>query len=50
MARPTYGKVFKTRKGRVGRYVYVKGRRVGFESTSLKAAKRRQYRANKKKW
>lgn len=30
MARVTYGKTFKTRRGRVGRYKYINGRKVGF--------------------
>ena len=30
MARITYGKTFRTRRGRVGRYKYINGRKVGF--------------------
>ena len=33
MARIQYGRTFKTRKGRVGRYKYVNGRRVAFISS-----------------
>lgn len=29
----TYGKTFRTRKGRLGRYKYVNGRKVGFVSS-----------------
>lgn len=36
--RTTYGKKFRTRKGRYGHYVYKNGRRVGFKS-----ARRRRY-------
>jgi len=32
MARTTYGKTFRTRRGRLGRYKYVNGRRVSFVS------------------
>lgn len=32
MARKKYGRVFRTRAGRLGRYVYVGGRRVAFET------------------
>jgi hypothetical protein len=41
MARKKYGRVFKTRAGRIGRYVYMGGRRVAFEVTkeSYRAAK-----------
>lgn len=28
---PTFGKAFTTKKGKRGRYVYVNGRRVGFQ-------------------
>ncbi len=31
--RPTYGKKFRTRKGKYGSYKYVNGRRVGFVTT-----------------
>jgi len=31
MARKTYGKVFRTKRGVVGQYVYVNGKRVGFQ-------------------
>lgn len=31
-----YGKTFRTRKGRLGRYKYVRGRKVGFVSARLK--------------
>lgn len=34
MARTTYGKLFRTLRGRLGRYKYVNGRRVGFVSST----------------
>lgn len=41
MPRVKYGKVFRTRAGKVGRYVYKRGRRVGFKTVKFgyKAAK-----------
>ncbi len=33
MARTKYGKTFRTRRGRYGRYKYVNGRRVAFVSS-----------------
>lgn len=33
MARITYGKMFRTKNGRYGRYKYLNGRRVGFVSS-----------------
>jgi len=36
MARTRYGKTFRTRRGRFGRYKYVNGRRVGFVSSKRK--------------
>lgn len=41
MARTKYGKKFRTKRGRLGRYKYVNGRRVGFVGSR---PKRRQYR------
>jgi hypothetical protein len=51
-----FGKAFRTRAGKYGRYVYVHGRRVAFET--LRSAKRgayryvadRTYRSMRKKW
>lgn len=37
MAKITYGKTFRTRRGRVGRYKYINGRKVGFVSTKSKS-------------
>ena len=39
MARTKLGKVFKTRKGRVGSYKYVNGKRVGFVGSRKKKSK-----------
>lgn len=36
MARVTYGKMFRTRRGRLGRYKYVNGRKVGFVASGSK--------------
>ncbi len=44
MARTTYGKTFRTRKGKIGRYKYVNGRKVSFVSSA--GSKRR----SKPKW
>jgi heterodisulfide reductase subunit C len=51
-----YGRKFRTKAGRVGRYVYKYGRRVGFEA--LRHARRgagryvadRTYRSMRKRW
>lgn len=56
MARKTFGKKFRTRAGKLGRYVYIHGRRVGFET--LRSAKRgarryvadKTYRSMRKRW
>lgn len=56
MARKTFGKKFRTRAGKLGRYVYVRGKRVGFET--LKSAYRggqryvadKTYRSMRKRW
>ncbi len=40
--RKRFGKTFRTKSGKLGRYVYVRGRRVAFET--LRAAKRGAYR------
>lgn len=42
MARKKYGRTFRTRAGRLGRYVYVGGRRVAFEvvKTGYRSARR----------
>ena len=40
MARKTHGKVFRTKKGRVGRYVYLNGKRVGWEPVGSSFSKR----------
>ncbi len=42
MALKRYGKAFRTRSGKFGRYVYVRGKRVAFET--LRSAKRGAYR------
>ncbi len=47
MARARYGKTFRTRRGRLGRYKYVNGRRVSFVGSRRKRnfrSKRRFYR------
>jgi hypothetical protein len=36
----TYGKKFRTRKGKYGSYKYVNGRRVGFTTSSSKRSYR----------
>lgn len=44
--RTTYGKKFRTRKGKYGSYKYVNGRRVGFTTQSTRKQKsysRRRY-------
>ncbi len=33
----TVGKIFRTRTGKIGRYVYVNGKRVGFEGVKTGA-------------
>ena len=38
--RTTYGKKFRTRKGKYGSYKYVNGRRVGFTTSSRKKSYR----------
>lgn len=38
-----YGRTFRTRKGRLGRYKYVRGRKVGFVAAKPKRYKK-QYR------
>lgn len=58
--RKTYGKKFRTRAGRYGRYVYRNGRKVGFEAVkfgyrSAKSGARRYvaertYRTMRKRW
>ena len=60
MARRRYGRVFRTRAGRLGRYVYRGGRRIGF--SAYRTAKRgfkqgarryiadRTYRYARKRW
>lgn len=39
MAKITYGKKFRTKKGRWGRYKYVNGKRVAFVRTSKRKYK-----------
>lgn len=46
MARVTYGKPFRTKRGRYGRYKYVNGRKVGFVETK----KSYRYPRNKHYW
>jgi len=36
----TYGKTFRTKKGRYGKYKYVNGRRVGFKATKRPTRRR----------
>lgn len=43
MARTKYGKTFRTRKGRYGRYKYVNGRRVGFVSSRNRSTNKKNY-------
>lgn len=38
-----YGRTFRTRKGRYGRYKYVNGRRVSFVSVKRKSYRRKKY-------
>lgn len=47
------GRVFRTRAGRLGRYVYKNGKRVAFEgvrSGSRRYIAERTYRSMKKRW
>ena len=44
--RTTYGKKFRTRKGKYGSYKYVNGRRVGFTTSS--SSKRKSYRPRRR--
>lgn len=44
MARTKYGKTFRTRRGRYGRYKYVNGRRVGFVSSRKRSTNKRYTR------
>ena len=53
-SRTTYGKTFRTKSGRLGRYVYKNGKRVGFKAVkfTFRNAKRGagryiSYRTNK---
>jgi len=41
--RKTMGKIFRTKKGRVGCYVYLNGRRVGFEEKPRYSKKNYNY-------
>jgi len=43
----TYGKKFRTRKGKYGSYKYVNGRRVGFTTSSSKST-RKSYRPRRR--
>lgn len=48
-----YGRTFRTRAGRLGRYVYVNGRKVAFEGVKSGArsyVKNRTYRSMKRRW
>ena len=49
MARIRYGKTFRTRRGRLGRYKYVNGRRVSFQSIkrNFNSWRRKTYRRGK---
>ena len=42
--RTTYGKKFRTKRGRYGSYKYVNGRRVGFVSSKRKSQYRQRRR------
>lgn len=42
-----YGKPFRTRKGRYGRYKYVNGRKVGFVSARRQSYRKSQYRTRR---
>ncbi len=56
MARKSFGRTFRTRSGKLGRYVYVGGKRVAFET--VRAVKRgayryvadKTYRSMRKRW
>lgn len=50
MARTRYGKTFRTRRGRFGRYKYVNGRRVGFVSSKTKRRYSKKYQPRKPLW
>ncbi len=39
-----YGKTFRTRKGRLGRYKYVNGKRVGFVGSKRKSTLEKRFR------
>ncbi len=39
----TYGKYFRTRRGRFGRYKYINGRKVSFVAAKRRRYKRRRY-------
>ena len=41
--RVTHGKIFRTKKGRVGCYVYANGKRVGFEEKPRYSKKNYDY-------
>ena len=41
--RVTHGKIFRTKRGRVGCYVYLNGRRVGFEAKPRYSKKNYNY-------
>tara|TARA_B100000459_G_C8583449_1_gene204392 strand:- start:165 stop:368 length:204 start_codon:yes stop_codon:yes gene_type:complete len=45
----TYGKIFKTKAGRLGRYCYVNGKRVAFETVKRQAKYGGVYAAYKAK-
>ena len=45
MARTRLGKIFRTRRGRLGRYKYINGRRVSFVATK---PRRNRFRSKRK--
>ncbi len=50
MARTRYGRRFRTRRGRYGRYKYVNGRRVGFVGVKRRRSNRNYNRYFEKKY
>lgn len=49
MARTTYGKYFRTKKGRYGRYKYINGKRVSFVGgRSVKTTHKSGYKGHRR--
>lgn len=46
----TYGKKFRTRRGKFGRYKYVNGKKVAFVTMWGQKQQARKYRSMRKKW